>query len=70
MKLAKSKGVTLVHPGYGFMSENAEFARACEREGITFVGPSVNALNKLGNNYSVKVAPGKYEPGKEKILNK
>src|SRR5690349_18686014 len=37
--LAKDKGVDLIHPGYGFLSENAEFARACEAAGITFVGP-------------------------------
>ena len=37
--LAKSKGVDLIHPGYGFLSENASFAKACEENGITFVGP-------------------------------
>src|SRR5213596_2365630 len=37
--LAKEKGVDLIHPGYGFLSENAEIARACMDHGITFVGP-------------------------------
>src|ERR1700675_3994747 len=37
--LAKEKSVDLIHPGYGFLAENAEFAKACEEAGITFVGP-------------------------------
>ena len=38
--LAKEKGVDLIHPGYGFLSENARFADACKKAGIAFVGPS------------------------------
>ena len=40
ISLAKEKKVDMIHPGYGFLSENAEFARACEDAGIVFVGPS------------------------------
>src|SRR5690349_8401981 len=42
--LAKEKGVDFIHPGYGFLAENAEFAKACEAAGITFVGPRVELL--------------------------
>ena len=38
-----------VHPGYGFLSENEEFARACETEGITFVGPTSRNLHEFGD---------------------
>src|SRR5215471_10119962 len=45
--LAKATGVEAIHPGYGFLSENAEFARACARAGITFVGPRVSLLEMM-----------------------
>ncbi len=46
---AQAHGVDGIHPGYGFMSENPELARACKRAGITFVGPHDDALEKLGD---------------------
>jgi pyruvate carboxylase len=52
--IAKSKGVTLIHPGYGFLSENAEFARACAREGITFIGPSADLLGSMGDKTAAR----------------
>ena len=47
--LAKEKGVDAIHPGYGFLSENAALPRACERAGITFVGPAAELLELLGD---------------------
>ena len=52
--LAKEKGVDLIHPGYGFLSENSALPRACERAGITFVGPSAGLLDLLGDKTSAR----------------
>ncbi len=47
--LATRVGVDGIHPGYGFLSENAEFARLCQASGITFIGPSPEAIRLMGN---------------------
>jgi pyruvate carboxylase len=52
--LAKEKDVDAIHPGYGFLSENPELARACERAGITFVGPSPALLELLGDKTAAR----------------
>ena len=52
--LAKSKRVDCIHPGYGFLSENATFAEACERNGITFVGPSSDLLRRMGDKIEAR----------------
>lgn len=52
--LAKEKGVDFIHPGYGFLSENAEFAKACEAAGITFVGPRVELLRMMGDKTTAR----------------
>src|SRR6202158_4933664 len=69
--LAKDKNVDAIHPGYGFLSENPAFARACEKAGITFVGPmpallellgDKTAARKLAASAGVPVLPGTAEP--------
>ncbi|KAK3372381.1 methylcrotonoyl-CoA carboxylase alpha chain mitochondrial precursor [Podospora didyma] len=47
--LAKQHGIQALHPGYGFLSENSAFARACEEAGIVFVGPPARAMDEMGN---------------------
>ena len=47
--LAKDRGIDAIHPGYGFLSENSKFARACAEAGITFVGPPPELLDRLGD---------------------
>ena len=49
VSLAQENQVDAIHPGYGFLSENPEFARACERAGIVFIGPQLEALERLGD---------------------
>ncbi len=53
---AKRTGADAIHPGYGFLSENAEFARACEKAGVIFIGPDVEAIKLMGNKRLSKIA--------------
>src|ERR1700716_3811859 len=52
--LAKERSVDAIHPGYGFLSENPAFARACEKAGITFVGPTPALLELLGDKTAAR----------------
>ena len=52
--LAREKGVDAIHPGYGFLSENPALPRACERAGITFIGPSAELLELLGDKTAAR----------------
>ncbi|HEY6265310.1 MAG TPA: pyruvate carboxylase [Candidatus Acidoferrum sp.] len=71
--LAKEKGVDAIHPGYGFLSENPAFARACQKASITFIGPRPELLELLGDKIAarrlaasagVPVLPGTENPVK------
>ena len=52
--IAKQQNVDAIHPGYGFLSENVNFARRCREEGIAFIGPSPEAMEKLGDKVAAK----------------
>jgi pyruvate carboxylase len=54
--IAKKNGVEAIHPGYGFLSENPEFAKACRDNGIEFVGPTVENLNTFSDKTSARAA--------------
>ena len=54
IEIAKRAGVDAIHPGYGFLSENPEFAQACVDAGIEFVGPPVDVLRRLGDKTSAR----------------
>ena len=69
--LAKNKGVDAIHPGYGFLAENPDFAQKCEEAGIVFIGPRPETMRQLGDKISskiiareagVKTIPGVEEP--------
>lgn len=54
IEIAKQYGVDAIHPGYGFLSENPEFAKACDEAGIIFVGPRVEILEQLGDKTAAR----------------
>lgn len=54
LEIARNTGAEAVHPGYGLLSENAEFARRCEVEGIVFIGPSPDVISKMGSKIEAR----------------
>ncbi len=56
LRIAKEAHVDAIHPGYGFLSENPDFAEACAREGIIFIGPQPDVMRTLGNKVAAREA--------------
>ncbi|MGD0229165.1 MAG: acetyl-CoA carboxylase biotin carboxylase subunit [Syntrophorhabdales bacterium] len=54
IEVARESGVDAIHPGYGFLAENPKFAQACEREGISFIGPSSRVLELMGDKVTAR----------------
>ena len=74
IETAKEAGAEAIHPGYGFLAENAEFARACAEAGIVFIGPPPEAIEAMGSKTrareimaeaGVPIVPGATEPAKD-----
>ncbi|ROS44253.1 acetyl-CoA carboxylase biotin carboxylase subunit [Amycolatopsis thermoflava] len=71
IEAARAKGADAIHPGYGFLSENPDFAEVCEAEGITFIGPPAGVMERLGDKSTARammaeaglpLLPGSREP--------
>jgi acetyl-CoA carboxylase biotin carboxylase subunit len=73
IEICKELGVDGIHPGYGFLSENADFARKVKKAGITFIGPSAESMDLMGDKLSAKATAKKYNvpmiPGSEGAIS-
>src|SRR5512140_3040599 len=72
LDVARRSKAEAIHPGYGFLSENAHFARTCEKAGIKFIGPSAASMEMMGSKtrarQNMKKAGVPFVPGSEKGL--
>lgn len=72
IEVAKSLNVDAIHPGYGFLSENADFAESCEDNNIIFIGPRSKAIKLMGNKLAAKETIKDYDipmvPGTDKAI--
>ena len=75
---ARNVGADAIHPGFGFLSENADFVRLCNEYGIAFIGPTAEVINSMGNksharqtmmDAKVPVVPGTREPVYDAVKN-
>jgi len=73
IEVAKKRGVDAIHPGYGFLSENANFAEACENNNISFIGPKAKAIKIMGSKLAAKEAVKAYNipmvPGTDEAIS-
>lgn len=73
LSVASLTGADAIHPGYGFLAENAEFADLCEKQGIIFIGPSPFAIRKMGDKNTaratMKFANVPIVPGTEDLIS-
>ena len=72
VEAAKQMHCEAIHPGYGFLSENAEFARLCEQNGIVFIGPSADIIEQMGDKESARALMKKHKvpivPGSDGLV--
>ncbi|MGJ8742918.1 acetyl-CoA carboxylase biotin carboxylase subunit [Polaribacter sp.] len=72
IEVAKNLNVDAIHPGYGFLSENADFAESCEKNNLIFIGPKSKAIKIMGSKLAAKEAVKKYNipmvPGTEEAI--
>src|SRR5664280_3318871 len=73
LEVAKKSGAEAIHPGYGFLSENARFARACADHGFKFIGPTPESMEMMGSKtrarQTMKRAGVPFVPGSERGLD-
>lgn len=73
IKVCKELNVDAIHPGYGFLSENADFAKAVANNGLIFIGPSPEAIEVMGSKLAAKQAVSKYDipmvPGTDQAID-